>query len=287
MVFTPKSRCIEAGRAETTVSDDNWRLDELVCRLTLLLFVLTAITTWAVESRADDQSKNGTKALAWEFAVSPYLWAAGLEGETGTLPGLPPADVDESFSDILDDLEFAGMVTGAAKKGRYGFSGDLQYVETTAKDNSLAPLFRREEVTSKSLIVSAMGDYFVAEDGRSNLILSAGARVWSVETNLKLSSGVLAGRTIKGDDTWVDPVVGARGSLELGSAAFLVGWGFIGGFGIGSEIMADLFGGVGYRFSETTSATVGYRWMKVNRDEDGFLYNVVQKGILAGLTIEF
>ena len=51
--------------------------------------------------------------------------------------------------------------------------------------------------------------------------------------------------------------------------------------------MADLFGGIGYRFSELISATFGYRWMKVDWDEDGFLYDVRQEGIATGLTFRF
>jgi opacity protein-like surface antigen len=61
----------------------------------------------------------------------------------------------------------------------------------------------------------------------------------------------------------------------------------VGGFDVGSRIMADVFGGVGYRFTDSISTTVGYRWMKVDRDEGGFLYDVEQQGIIAGLTFTF
>ena len=250
--------------------------------LAQLVLVGSVLDAQASETSADSEAGSG-----WEFSISPYLWAAGISGRADTLPGLPPADVDESFSDIWDDLRFAGMVVGAARKGRFAIAGDLQYVETEGEDNDLAPIFGSEKLTSKTFILSAVGEYVAFEKGRSNFILSAGARLWSVETRLDLSSGLLPGRTIKGEDTWIDPILGVRGNVDVVSDVFLTGWGFVGGFGVGSDIMADLGGGVGYRFTDSISTTIGYRWMKVDRDEDDFLYDVRQQGILAGLTFRF
>jgi hypothetical protein len=44
---------------------------------------------------------------------------------------------------------------------------------------------------------------------------------------------------------------------------FLRGWALVGGFGVGSDFTADLFGGVGYRVTGSISSTLGYRWVKV------------------------
>lgn len=180
------------------------------------------------------------------------------------------------------------MMAGSARKGRFSLAGDLQYVETEAQDNSLAPIFNNETLTSKTFIFSALAEYSVLQQGRSHLRVSGGFRVWSVQTDLELSSGLLSGRTINSDSTWVDPMLGTRGTLFLGpSKVYLTGWGLGGGFGAGSEIMADLFGGIGYQFTDWFSSTVGYRWMKVDRDVSGFLYDVSQQGVMAGMTFSF
>jgi hypothetical protein len=87
---------------------------------------------------------------------------------------------------------------------------------------------------------------------------------------------------------WIFPLLLlAQLSLVGFARDALASEGYAGGFGVGSDIMADLFGGVGYRFSELISATIGYRWMKVDRDSGGFLYDVEQEGVLAGLTFSF
>lgn len=45
----------------------------------------------------------------------------------------------------------------------------------------------------------------------------------------------------------------------------------MGGFGIGSDLTADLFAGLGYRFSESISTTPGYRWVQVDYERGDFL----------------
>ena len=238
----------------------------------------TASAAYAEEAPASD---------GWRFSVSPYLWAAGLSGETGTLRPLPPADVDLSFSDILDDLRFAGMVAGAARKGRFGIAADIQYVETRS-DGDLRPFFQKTSVTSKTFLATVTGEYAAVDTPEATLFVGAGLRVWSVDTDLKLSGGLGgATRRVEDDDTWVDPVLTLRGEADLSDRWFVAGWTALGGFGVGSEFMADVFGSVGYRITDATSVSVGYRWMTVDRDEGDFLYDVDQHGPMAGMTFRF
>src|SRR5262245_53303105 len=63
----------------------------------------------------------------WTFAVAPYFWGAGLQGDVG-LFGREPVHVDMSFGDIFDNLRFGGMIVGEAHNGTWGVFGDLIYV---------------------------------------------------------------------------------------------------------------------------------------------------------------
>lgn len=229
---------------------------------------VAALFAYAAYVEADDPTSAAPMGDAWTFSLSPYLWAAGINGEAGTIPGLPPADVDEGFSDIVNDLQFSGMLFYSARKGRFGISGDIQYVQTLTKDNALAPLFARNELSSKSFVFSVLGEYLLVDDERSTLRLAGGARLWSVENELKLSTGLLPGTSIKGEETWVDPVVGMSGRFNLGPKVFLSGWAFVGGFGVGADVTADLFAGVGYRVTDSISSTLGYRWVKVDYENN-------------------
>lgn len=224
--------------------------------------------------------------FGWSVSVSPYFWAAGISGRSGTLPPLPPAEVDLSFSDILDDLRFGGMLAATATKGRFGLAADIQYVETEA-EGDLQPFFAGARLVSETLMATLSGDYAALDRPGASLRLGAGLRVWSVDTALKLSGGPAPDRRIDGDDTWVDPLLTARGEADLSERWYVAGWAAVGGFGVGADVMADLFGAVGYRITEGTSISAGYRWMKVDRDEEGFLYDIEQQGPLVGVTVRF
>ncbi len=241
----------------------------------------------AATPAAAERDEGGSTADDWSFSVAPYFWAAGIEGTTGTLPGLPPAKVDMRFADIFDDLQPSGMVFFTASKGRLGFAADLQYVETEAKSHALAPLFGQERLRSTSVVASALVNYLVLDDGRLSMRLGGGARLWSVATDVKLSGGLLPARRRSSDETWVDPIIGGGGVFALSPKVSARGWAYIGGFGVASNLTADLFAGLDYRFTDSISATMGYRWVKVDYDKDDFLYDVRQQGIATGVIFAF
>jgi hypothetical protein len=66
----------------------------------------------------------------WGFQLAPYGWLAGQKGQIGTLPGLPPADVDVDFyDDIWGDINGAIMLIGQARKGNFGLFVDIFYID--------------------------------------------------------------------------------------------------------------------------------------------------------------
>ena len=67
---------------------------------------------------------------AWTFRVAPYLWGAGLSGEVGAIPGAPAADIDLSFGDILETLDFCAFLAAEARKGDWFLRADAQAVLT-------------------------------------------------------------------------------------------------------------------------------------------------------------
>ena len=71
---------------------------------------------------------------AWEFHVAPYLWAIAMNGNV-TVKGFE-ADVNMSFSDIWDQLNFALMLAYEARKGNWGLWGDTIYANL--QDNNVS-----------------------------------------------------------------------------------------------------------------------------------------------------
>src|SRR5262245_49062112 len=68
----------------------------------------------------------------WEFTVVPYVWAAGLDGTVGEF-GLPPVDVDLSFSDILDHFDIGLMGAAEARYDRFSVATDLLWIKLSAE----------------------------------------------------------------------------------------------------------------------------------------------------------
>lgn len=243
------------------------------------LFLASGLVSAA---RAQDRVADG-----WNWSIAPYLWGAGLSGKVATLPSGAPVDVDASPSDILNHLEFGGMVAFHGNNGRFGIAGDAQYIELSGTAATPGAVFSGATIDTKNTVLTLMGEYQLNTNASSELWLGGGVRYWSVQTDLHLAAGTSPARSIGDKNHWFDPIIGLRGQTDLGEKTFLTGWVYVGGFGVGSKQMYDVFGGVGYRFSDKVSGIAGYRQMSVDRVDGNFVYDVVQQGMLAGVKFNF
>ncbi len=82
--------------------------------LVVVMIVAFMLVGFAPSVTAEEKPADS----AWEFHVVPYLWAIGGYGNV-TVKGLE-ADVDLSFSDIWDELNFAFMLPYEARKRKWG-----------------------------------------------------------------------------------------------------------------------------------------------------------------------
>ena len=64
----------------------------------------------------------------WTIELTPYLWAAGLDGNTAADGTGSEIDTDYEFFS-LDNLDFALGTSLEARKGRWGMLYDAMYVE--------------------------------------------------------------------------------------------------------------------------------------------------------------
>lgn len=228
-------------------------------------------------------------ASDWQFELVLYGWAAGLNGQAAVF-GLHPLDVDLSFSEVVQNLDFAAMAMGEARNGRFMLGMDATYtnVGDPVSVSALAPgLANSLDVTNTSWMVTGVAGYSIFEDDVARLDVMAGGRMWSVNNQFDIQGGLLDGLSESADASWFDPLVGAKLRLELAPELHITSWGMIGGFGVGSDLMWDVMGGVGYDFSEHFGLFAGYRATSVDYSDDGFIYDIVEHGPLAALTMKF
>ena len=221
----------------------------------------------------------------WSFATAPYLWAAGISGDIAQF-GLPTVSVDTSFSDIFDNLDFGAMFVNELRYDRFGLVTDFIYVKISGeKGTPLGLLADSVSVDTQSLIFTAAGEYRILEQPDATLDLMAGARVWSVDTDISFAGGPLGGITGSDGDTWVDAMVGFKGRINMTPEWYLSGWAMAGGGS--SDFMWDLWGGVGYQFTDQFAAVAGYRGLGVDYENDGFVFDAIQHGPLLGAVFRF
>ncbi|MCX2721739.1 hypothetical protein [Roseibium salinum] len=224
-------------------------------------------------------------ASGWTFAVAPYFWGAGLSGDVASF-GLPAAEIDADFGDILNNLDFAAMAMGEARYDRFSVFGDLMYTKISV--GSATPrgiLATGVDVTTQTFAGLAGAGYAIINTPSGRLDLSGGVRVWSVDTDLSFSGGALDGVSRSDGATWADALIGLRGEYMITPRIFLTGWGFVGAGG--ADLDWDVAGAVGYAFNDTFSAVAGYRALGVDYSNDGFEFDVVQQGPMLGLKLQF
>ena len=223
----------------------------------------------------------------WSFALTPYVWFTGLDGDVGVIRGLPAASVDAGFDDLIENADFAFMLAAEARRGRFGVVTDFTYLGLSADGDTPGRLFDDAEVESDTVFATVAGFYrAVAGDGLS-LDAFAGARIWYVDTEIDLGAGLLPARGAEDDELWADPVVGLRWNKQLGRGFFLAGAADIGGFGVASDFTWQLLGTLGYRFNDRFAARAGYRHLDVDYEDDGFVWDLELSGPILGASFRF
>jgi len=221
----------------------------------------------------------------WEFSVTPYAFLARLDGEVGVLG--ETAQVNASFRDIFRNLNFALMGTFEARKGNWMFVGDAMYMSLSGQKITPSPLFSDIDVEVKETIIDPEVGYRVFRTEKSSIDLMGGARIWHVKTHLTFQPRIRPLVDVEGSKTWVDPVIGARGSVNLSPRVFLNGKFDVGGFGINSDFTGQVFGGAGFQLKPRIALLGGYRYLRVDYVKDNFIFKTALSGPTIGARFNF
>jgi hypothetical protein len=270
---------------------------KVLLMMVIVAFILAALTPSLAAEEKPAES-------AWEFHVVPYLWAIMMDGNI-TVKGLE-ADVDLSFSDIWDELNFAFMAAYEARKGNWGLWGDTIYANL-GDNNINGPLGLTDIDPTINVFWQGLGGYYRL--GTWDLADAPGKKTPSVTVDtyfgarytyldLKLDfKGIFQGRIndVSKNKSWVEPLVGARTIWDLSERWTITAAGDIGGVAFGSDFAWNAFGLIGYRFNlfgeKNARALAGYRALSQDYTDgsgrDKFKWDVTLHGPILGLDIGF
>ncbi len=263
----------------------------------VLLILLIAAFTFSTFAPAVAAEEKPDEQSGWEFHVAPYLWAISMNGDA-TVKG-QEADVDVSFSDIWDELNFAFMMEYEARKGRWGLWGNTIYADLGNSNGNVGGL--EIEPTVNALWQGAGGFYRLGtwdladESGKNTPSVTVDTYFGARYTYLDLRLDIKGSDNVDGDKQWVEPLVGVRTRWDLSERWTINLTGDIGGVAFGSDFAWDALGLMGYRFDlfgeKDAQAFGGYRALSQDytdgSGDDKFEWDVTLYGPVLGLVVTF
>jgi opacity protein-like surface antigen len=226
---------------------------------------------------------------SWSFDVVPYLWIATYGG-TFDLPGAPPGigQTKSASSDPFSThISAAAMLMGQVRYKDVGLFLDGAWLQLKTEGDLSSDLYSGVDIKSSIGFGTMALTYRLAPMGKLKTDLLAGARIWHVSTTMDFEAGTAAAFSTDASKNWYDPIVGANLRYDFSKRWYAVVLGDAGGFGAGSKLEWEVFGGVGYEFTSWFSTTLGYRYMHMNYDKDQFKMDVGVQGFLLGIGFHF
>ena len=229
---------------------------------------------------AGSATAAAAQASDWEFEGTVYLFTPETTTGIGNLEGTL------KFSDALANLDVAFMGAFQASNGRWSLIADYMLTDVSFGNDTPGPAFSGLNTALKTQMLSGYAAYRVYEDQRLGIDLAGGFRWFNTSTDLTLLPGTSPGRTSSVDESWVDPIIGARMRVQFSEKWSGVLFADYGGFSSGSDTWQVLLT-AGYQINENWTARFGYRQISVENDINGTPFSFDQSGPVFGFAYRF
>lgn len=247
-------------------------------------------TQVAITSNVDGQADT------WQFEITPYLLAAGLNGQVG-IHGVT-ADLDMPFSDIWDTLDSAFMALFTAQKGRwsYGFEG-VYFKIADQGSTSVSGPFGNVNVDGALKVTTSVNIYqgsvgYRVMDKKTMVDLIGALRYTQVKADMNVTKTTTPGivfpggaSSASGSEDWTDAVVGVRVLHPVSKKFSLLGYADVGTGG--SDLTYQLIAGLNWEFVEDITAKVGYRLLDWDYKNGGTVWDMQASGMYLGVGFRF
>jgi hypothetical protein len=253
-------------------------------------------------------------APGWQFTVAPYLWAPSLDGTLRYQ--LPPgsgntrrADVRVDSVNLIEALNFAGMIAAEARNGRFTILTDFIHLDLGNAESRVesvdfiqggrnrvsGTLDAGTETTLRGTLWTLAGGYTLVDGAWGNIDAIAGFRLFSLSarTDVRLSAtfngpgpGQSFARTgrISRDTDLFDGIIGVRGGFLLGSG-FHIPYSFDIGGG-SSRLTWQAAAAIAYQ-TGWAGVTLGYRHLAYDQGGDKLVQDLSFSGPFLAVNFSF
>ena len=229
------------------------------------------------------QVKEASTDDGWHFAVTPYIWFAGIHGNVGALGH--EASVHASFGDIFNYFNIGAMANFEARYNRVIMPVDFVWIKLS--DDKGLPItddaYSVKVKLTETILTPKIG-YRIVDGKKVKVDALFGIRYWHVGTEFTLQPTQPLGG-LSQSENWVDGVAGGRIEAALSPKAFLLVGGDAGGGSARSDYQVAGF--LGYKISQKWVLLGGYRYVSVNYRPNGttqFVDDVIMPGLVLGAT---
>jgi hypothetical protein len=250
----------------------------------------------------------------WTFSVMPYFWLPSVDGKLRYGPPPPgggTANVSIDADNLLDNLDFAFMINGEARRGRWLIATDYIYLDFSKADSavrsvdfnpgpgpvniSTSSLNAGTQSSLRGDVWTLVGGYAAIPDPRASLDVIGGFRYlhvsartdWQLNAAVNLPNSTLtfarSGNAEKSEDIWA-AIVGAKGRAKLGQSDWFVNYYVdIGG---GDAFTWQGAAGIGYAF-KWGDIIFDYRYLYYSQSGDKLIENISFGGFALGVNFRF
>ncbi|MCM3904467.1 MAG: hypothetical protein ND866_22450 [Pyrinomonadaceae bacterium] len=236
----------------------------------------------------------------WRFTLTPYLWLPNVDGtlKFSVPPGASGSpSVAVGPNDYLENLDFALMLAGEARRGNWAIISDLIYLDFAGESSAVrsvggTPVTVNQSTSTglKGLVWELAASYTVARSPAATLEVLGGFRYFGVEASVQWQlagpSGQLpqAGSHTENVDLW-DAIAGVRGRVMLGGGNWYVPYYLDAGAGSSALTWQGLTG-IGYAF-RWGDVLLAYRHLYYDQNGDKLFQDFSFSGPALGVSFRF
>ena len=215
---------------------------------------------------------SSAQAQEWEYSANVYLFMP----ETDI--GLGDQNVTLSFSDALDNLDFAFMGAFQGTNGTWGFIFDYMGIDLGGSADGPGPISL--DVNAKTETFTGFGTYRLYETATTQTELMAGLRYFRIKQSV--SGGLI---DVSFDEDWVDPVIGFRTFYKFNedwSSTFVADVG-----GWEDRFTYQVLATANYQINDSWTVNFGLRYFDIKNDGEAVDFDYEQFGPIVGVNYKF